>query len=159
MADLSNTKKNILIIPGASNKLKCYPISKLAKLTELIDENFLIIWGNENEKMMADQIKIISPKVHICNKLSIDSLISLISQMDLVIGPDTGPTHMAWGLNIPSITLFGLTPGGRNTYVTKINKIIESNSVVNPKKINKMDNSIKNISLSDIEALIKKLLR
>ncbi len=70
MADLSNTKKNILIIPGASNKLKCYPISNLAKLTELIDENFLIIWGNENEKMMADQIKIISPKVHICNKLS-----------------------------------------------------------------------------------------
>jgi len=159
MADLSNTKKNILIIPGASNKLKCYPISNLAKLTELIDENFLIIWGNENEKMMADQIKIISPKVHICNKLSIDSLISLISQMDLVIGPDTGPTHMAWGLNIPSITLFGLTPGDRNTYITKINKIIESNSVVNPKKINKMDNSIKNISLSDIEVLIKKLLR
>jgi heptosyltransferase I len=159
MADLSDTKKNVLIIPGASHKSKCYPILNLAKLTELIDENFFIIWGNEKEKMMANQIKMLSPKVHVCNKLSIDSLISLISQMDLVIGPDTGPTHMAWGLNIPSITLFGLTPGVRNTYITKINKIIESNSVVNPKKINKMDSSIKNISVNDIEILTKKLLR
>jgi heptosyltransferase I len=159
MADLSETKKNVLIIPGASNKSKCYPISNLAKLTELIDANFIIIWGNEKEKMMADQIKIISPKVNVCDKLSIDSLISLISQMDLVIGPDTGPTHIAWGMNIPSITLFGLTPGIRNAYITKINKIIESNSVVDPKKINKMDSSIKNINVSDIEDLTKKLLR
>ena len=159
MADLSVTKKNVLIIPGASHKSKCYPILNLVKLTELIDENFLIIWGNEKEQMMANKIKMLSPKVHVCNKLSIDSLISLISQMDLVIGPDTGPTHMAWGLNIPSITLFGLTPGVRNTYITNINKIIESNSAVNPKKINKMDSSIKSISVSDIEVLSKKLLR
>ena len=55
-----------------------------------------------------------------------------------MIGSDTGPTHMAWALNIPSITLFGPTPGYRNTYVTNINKIIESNSEVNPSKINKM---------------------
>ena len=159
MANLSSTKKNVLIIPGASNKSKCYPISNLAKLTELVDANYFIIWGNEKEKMMAEKIKMISPKVNVCNKLSVDSLISLISQMDLVIGPDTGPTHMAWGLNIPSITLFGLTPGRRNTYITKINKIIESNTAVNPKKINKMDYSIKNINLSEIQVLTKKLLR
>ena len=52
-------------------------------------------------------------------------LISLFTQVDLVIGSDTGPTHMAWALNIPSITLFGPTPGYRNTYITSINKIIE----------------------------------
>ena len=46
IADLSGTKKNVLIIPGASNKSKCYPISNLAKLTELVDANFFIIWGN-----------------------------------------------------------------------------------------------------------------
>ena len=35
-------------------------------------------------------------------------------------------------LNTPSITLFGPTPGYRNTCVTNINKIIESDSNVNP---------------------------
>ena len=85
-------------------------------------------------------------------------MLSLIAQVDLVIGSDTGPTHMAWALNIPSITLFGPTPGYRNTYVTSINKIIESDSVVDPKKINKNDFSIKNIKVSEISNLVLELL-
>ena len=64
----------------------------------MLDANFLIIWGNQEEKIIADEIKFLSPNVHVCEKLSIDSLISLIKQVDLVIGPDTGPTHMAWAL-------------------------------------------------------------
>ena len=119
---LSSSKKNILIIPGASNVSKCYSIKKLAELTTLIDANFLIIWGNSKEKVMADEIKRISPKVTVCSKLSIDSLITLISRVNLVIGPDTGPTHIGWAINIPSITLFGSTPGYRNTLITNFNK-------------------------------------
>jgi heptosyltransferase I len=155
---LSKNKKNILLIPGASSQSKCYPISSFAEFTNLYDANFFVIWGNENEKMMADQLKVLSPSVNICKKLSIGSLISLISSMDLVVGPDTGPTHMAWSLNIPSITLFGLTPGYRNTCETKINKIIESDSVVNPNKIDKNDNSILNIKAIDLADMALKLM-
>ena len=140
---ISNTKKNIALIPGASYPSKCYPVEKFAKLTAQIDANFLIIWGNEAEKAIAEEIKGLSHNIHIIEKLSLDALLSLIAQVDLVIGSDTGPTHMAWALNIPSITLFGPTPGYRNTYVTRINKIIESDSVVNPNNINKNDFSIK----------------
>ena len=156
---LSSSKKNILIIPGASNVSKCYSIKKLAELTTLIDANFLIIWGNSKEKVMADEIKRISPKVTVCSKLSIDSLITLISRVNLVIGPDTGPTHMAWGLNIPSISLYGPTPGYRNSFVTDINKVIESDSKVNPYKINKNDYSINTIKVKTLYNLTKKLLK
>ena len=65
---------------------------------------------------------------------------------------------MAWALNIPSITLFGPTPGYRNTYTTNINKIIESESEVNPRKINKNDYSINNINIGDIVRLAQNLL-
>ena len=65
---------------------------------------------------------------------------------------------MAWALNIPSITLFGPTPGYRNTYITNINKTIESESNVNPRKIDKNDYSIKNIKVSNISKLAQKLL-
>ena len=156
---LSNIKKNILLVPNASFKSKRYPVIKLAELTTMLDANFLIIWGNQEEKIIADEIKVLSPNVNICDKLSIDSLISLIKQVDLVIGSDTGPTHMAWALNIPSITLFGPTPGYRNTYITNINKIIESDSKVNPFKINKKDYSIKNINTKDIVKISEKLLK
>ena len=156
---LSNIKKNILLIPGASHLSKCYPVSKLSKLTTLIDANFLIIWGNQNEKIMADEIKALSPQVKVCDKLSLSILISLINEVDLVIGPDTGPTHMAWALNRPSITIFGPTPSYRNTYVTDINQVIESNSSVNPYKIDKKDDSIKDISVEKILQIANKLLK
>jgi heptosyltransferase I len=155
---LSKTKKNILLIPGASHISKCYPPSKFAKLTSLIDANFYVIWGNSDEKLMAKKIKELSPEVNICNKQSIDSLIFLISVVDLVIGPDTGPTHIAWALNVPSITLFGPTPGYRNTYQTSINRIIESESRVNPMKISKDDFSIENISIAEVALLAKELI-
>ena len=155
---ISSTKKNILLISGASYPAKCYPIEKFVELTNQIDANFLTIWGNEKEKILANEIKNLSSNVKVLEKLSLDRLISLISQVDLVIGPDTGPTHMAWALNIPSITLFGPTPGYRNTYVTSVNKIIESNSEVNPNKIDKGDYSINNIKVNDISKLAQELL-
>ena len=156
---ISSTKNNILLIPGASYHSKIYPVEKYARLTKQIDANFLVIWGNEEEKLLADQIKLLSPNVNVMNKLSIDELISLITQVNLVIGSDTGPTHMAWALNIPSITLFGPTPGYRNTFTTEINQVIESKSEVNPYKINRKDFSINSIKVSDIVGISKHLLR
>ena len=156
--DISIKTKNIVLIPGASYPSKCYPMQKCVELTKQIEANFLIIWGNEKERIIANEIKNLSPQIHVVKKLSFDGLISLISQVDLVVGPDTGPTHMAWALNIPSITLFGPTPGYRNTYITNINKTIESESNVNPRKIDKNDYSIKNIKVSNISKLAQKLL-
>jgi len=155
---ISSSKKNILLIPGASYPAKSYSIEKFVELTKQIDANFLTIWGSEKERIIANEIKQLSSTVEVLEELSLDGLISLISQVDLVIGPDTGPTHMAWALNIPSITLFGPTPGYRNTYVTSINKIIESNSEVDPNKIDKSDYSINNIKVNDISKLAQKLL-
>jgi heptosyltransferase-1 len=155
---ISSAKKNILLIPGASYPAKCYPIEKFVELTKQINAHFLTIWGNEKERIIANQIKHLSSNIEVLEELSLDSLISLITQVDLVIGPDTGPTHMAWALNVPSITLFGPTPGYRNTYATNINKIIESRSKVNPSKINKNDYSINSIKVGDIVKLAQKLL-
>ena len=156
---ISSSKKNILLIPGASYPAKSYSIEKFVELTKQIDANFLTIWGSEKERIIANEIKQLSSTIEVLEELSLDCLISLISQVDLVIGPDTGPTHMAWALNIPSITLFGPTPGYRNTYVTSVNKIIESNSEVDPNKIDKSDYSINNIKVNDISKLAQKLLK
>jgi heptosyltransferase-1 len=157
-AHLSSVKKNILLIPGASFPSKRYPVERFAELANLLNANYLVVWGSEEEKFLADKIKNLSPQVNICEKLSIKDLISLISQVDLVIGPDTGPTHMAWALDIPSVTLFGSTPGYRNTFTSKINRTIESKSEVNPYKIDKNDNSIRDIDVIEIVQVAQDLL-
>ena len=155
---ISHIKKNIILVPGASHKSKCYPVEKFAKFATNIDANFLIIWGSQEEKIMANKIQELAPKVTICEKLSLDALISLISQVSLLIGSDTGPTHIGWALNIPSITLFGSTPGYRNSYITKINRIIESSSQVNPFKLDRNDMSIESIEVQEILLISKNLL-
>lgn len=91
-------------------------------------------------------------------KVDLNSLKALIAQADLLIGNDTGPTHMAWALNRPSITIFGPTPVSR-VYQTEINKVVKSASAVNPFKLNKTDYSIKEINEQDIIELAKSLLK
>jgi len=155
----SKVKNIIILIPGASHSSKRYPVEKFAELVDSLDAHYLVIWGNDEEKRIAQKIKRISSSIHICEKMSVNSLISLVSQADLVIGPDTGPTHISWAMNVPSITLFGPTPGYRNAFQTKINRIIESNSKVDPNKIEKNDNSIEKINVQKILKVSKELLK
>jgi len=156
---ISDKKPNILLILGASFESKAYPVDGFVEVIKSIDANFLVIWNTKKEKNNANTIKLLVPKVIVLKKLFLNELVSLVNQVDLVIGPDTGPTHMAWASNIPSIILFGPTPGYRNTLLTNINKVIESDSIVNPFKINKNDYSIKNISASDIVKISLSLLK
>ncbi|MFW0696735.1 lipopolysaccharide heptosyltransferase I [Aliarcobacter butzleri] len=154
---LSKDKKNVLFVIGASWPSKMYSKEKFAKIINNLDENCLITWGNESEKDIANFIANIS-KAKVLPKLDLNSLKAIMSKVDLVIGNDTGPTHMAWALNIPSITLFGNTPGYRNTYITNTNKIIESKSIVNPFKLDRNDFSIKEIDENEIINMAKGLL-
>lgn len=154
---LSKDKKNVLFVIGASWPSKMYSKEKFAKIINNLDENCLITWGNEAEKDIANFVANIS-KAKVLPKLDLNSLKAIMSKVDLVIGNDTGPTHMAWALNTPSITLFGNTPGYRNTYITNINKIIESKSIVNPFKLDRNDFSIKEIDENEIINTAKGLL-
>ena len=156
---ISNTKPNVALIVGASFKSKIYPVEQYAQIAAQMDANFIVLWGGDSERLMAERMQQISPEVRIADKLSLDELKAFILQVDLVIGGDTGPTHMAWALNIPSITLFGSTPGYRNTVATGINRILESESKVDPYKIDKNDCSIKTIEVSDIVKITKELLK
>ncbi len=154
---LQKNKKNIIFVIGASWISKMYSKDKFVKIINALDENALVVWGNEFERTVATYIAAHS-KARVLPKLDLNTLKALISKADLVIGNDTGPTHAAWALNVPSITIFGNTPGRRNTYATSINKIIESQSKVNPFKIDKSDLSINKIDEQKIIELAKGLL-
>ena len=154
---LSKDKKNIIFVVGSSWPSKNYPKEQYLELSKKFDENIIIVWGNEEEKSYADFIKESNDKVIVAPKLSLDALKCLISKSDLVIGNDTGPTHMAWALNIPSIMLFGPTPV-EQAYETDINKVIKSSSKVNPYKLDRNDFSIKEIEPQNIYDLALELL-
>ena len=44
----TKTKKNILLIPGASHPSKRYPVKNFAKLVHMLDANYHILWGSSD---------------------------------------------------------------------------------------------------------------
>ncbi|MEN8221863.1 MAG: lipopolysaccharide heptosyltransferase II [Acidobacteriota bacterium] len=94
---------------------KEWPVEKFIDLIREIEKNpgakKVILFGSEKDE---DRIKLISdavlsPVIAITGKYSLREAISVISICDLFIGNDSGLLHVADGLNIPSIGLFGPT--------------------------------------------------
>ncbi|MFK5937739.1 MAG: lipopolysaccharide heptosyltransferase I [Sulfurimonas sp.] len=155
--ELRSDKKNIALVIGASWESKIYPKELLVQVCEALQEQCYIIWGNEEERVNAEWICNHTEFASLAPKLELNELISFISTMDLLIGNDTGPTHMAWAQNIPSITLLGPTTT-RMICETPINVGLKSPSHVNILKIDKNDFSIKEIKPQEIITKAKELL-
>ncbi len=150
-------QRKVLYVVGSTWPSRNYPKEHLLQVIETLPQQALVIWGNSEELQTAEWLAAHSAKVTVLPKLDLNQLKGLLAAMDLVIGNDTGPTHMAWGLNRPSITLFGPTPISR-VYQTPINRVLKSPSEVNPYKLNKQDFSIKDIPPTAVIALAAELL-
>ena len=155
---LRSEKKNIAFVVGASWKSKIYPKEELVKICNALQEQAFIIWGSESEKADAAWICEHSEYAALAPAMNLSELIAFISHLDLLIGNDTGPTHIAWAQNIPSITLLGPT-NRRMLYETQRNVAIESPSAVNIMKIDKNDFSIKDIPYEKILKEARELLK
>ena len=155
------TKKDslVVLVLGASFESKIYPIEKYLLIAKAIDANFITIWKSDSERIMAQQLAKKSENIIVSKNLSLSELKKLISIASLVIGGDTGPTHLAWAMNKPSITLFGCTPMERNCYQTNQNIAMRGSSKVDPYKIDKNDFSINEINPDEIVEIIKEKIK
>jgi heptosyltransferase-1 len=154
---LSKEKKNIIFVIGSTWESRNYPKEKFVEVANHLKENILVAWGGESEREKAEWIEANSIYAKALPKIDLNALKAVIAKSDLLIGNDTGPTHMAWGLNIPSITIFGPTPINR-VYQTSINKVIKSKSKVDHYKLDKEDFSITKIPSHKIILMAKGLL-
>ncbi|WP_321311733.1 lipopolysaccharide heptosyltransferase I [Halarcobacter sp.] len=154
---LKDDKKNIIFVIGSTWESRNYPKEKFLNIANSLKANCLVVWGNEEEKEKATWLEENSKYIKALPKINLNTLKALISKCDLLIGNDTGPTHMAWALCKPSITIFGPTPINR-VYQTSINKVVKSSSKVNHYKLNKNDFSIKDIDENIIIEIARKLL-
>ncbi len=131
----------IAVIVGASWPSKCYPPERLADVCDALPLPALLIWGSEAEKTVAERIAHRTPSAEVAPPLSLPALRDVIGHAALTIGGDTGPTHLAWALNRPSLVLYGPT-SPRMMFETPQNIAIESDSEVDILHIDKNDMSI-----------------
>ena len=152
-----SSKKKILIAPFASEPSKIY--DKFGDVIALLDDSqneiFVCFNGEKEEKEALNLIKNSNAKTL---NLSLKELVSFISSCDLVIGNDSGVTHIAWAQNRPSITLFGNRPAERNAYATPVNLTIDAGKKIDARKIDKSDFCVRDIAPQAIANAAKRLL-
>ncbi|QPH88528.1 lipopolysaccharide heptosyltransferase I [Campylobacter concisus] len=149
-------KKRVLIAAFASEESKIY--NKFKDVIRLLDGcEIYLCYGSESEKVRAEAI-ISGTKAKLLEKLSIKEMIDYIASCDLVIGNDSGLTHLAWAINRPSITLFGNRPSHRNAYITDKNLVIDMGKQIDARSIDKNDFCIREIFPETVANFAKRLL-
>jgi len=149
-------KKRVLIAAFASEESKIY--DKFKDVIRLLDGcEIYLCYGKDSEKARAEAI-ISGTNAKLLEKLSIKDMIDYIASCDLVIGNDSGLTHLAWAINRPSITLFGNRPSHRNAYATDKNLVVDMGKSIDARSIDKNDFCIKEIYPETVANFAKRLL-
>ncbi len=156
--NLNKNKLKILFVLETSKINKTYPIERFKELA-LALENFQIclLWHADETKANALYGALKNQHdVLLLPKLTLNEVKALLFKMDLIIGGDTGITHLAWALQKPSITLYGNTPMERFKLESPINVSLTGNSNAN---YHKKDFSIQNIEPKKIKECVLNILK
>jgi len=121
-----------VIHPGTSlfGKYKRWPsknYSELAdRLTHELGYSVILTWGEQEYKIVEEIASFARYPVTIaCKTASVKQLIAILHHARLYIGGDTGPTHIASSIGIPTIAIFGpkdhlvYAPYGDNAFVVR----------------------------------------
>ncbi|MFP6334944.1 lipopolysaccharide heptosyltransferase I [Helicobacter pylori] len=156
--NLNQNKPKILFVLETSKINKTYPTERFKELA-LALENFQIclLWHADEKKANA----LYHALKHQCDalllpKLTLNEVKALLFKMDVIIGGDTGITHLAWALQKASITLYGNTPMERFKLESPINVSLTGNSNAN---YHKKDFSIQNIDPKKIKECVLNILK
>ena len=129
----------IIGLHATSRDSKLWPIQHwidLGKQLSQLDLYLVLPWANKAEFERANTIASQLKNASVLPKLSIAQLSSVISQSKAAIGVDTGLTHLAAALNIPTIAVYTDTNpkltgvmGGTIASVTNLGNINQIPSV------------------------------
>lgn len=75
----------------------------------------LLSWGNEGEKEVAGAIaSAIGPGARVIDRYPLKGFAALLKRMDVVVGGDTGPVHIAAAVGTPTVSLYRASDGRRS---------------------------------------------
>ncbi|ADU84307.1 lipopolysaccharide heptosyltransferase I [Helicobacter pylori] len=156
--NLNENKPKILFVLETSKINKTYPIERFKELALMLESvQICLLWHADEKKAAAlyDALKN-QCDILLLPKLTLNEVKALLFRMDLIIGGDTGITHLAWALQKASITLYGNTPMERFKLESPINISLTSNANAS---YHKRDFSIQNIKPKRIKECVLNLLK
>ncbi|RWC45777.1 MAG: lipopolysaccharide heptosyltransferase I [Mesorhizobium sp.] len=125
LADI--TGKTAFLLHGTSREDKKWPIENWIETARLLIERGMTpvtTWSNEREKAVAEAIAKAVPSTIMVPKSPLADIAAILGRSTLVIGADTGLTHLASAFGLPTVAVFlatepGLT-GPRGSYASTL---------------------------------------
>ena len=107
--DISSHDIYVLALHGTSRDSKLWPTANWITLGKALAEkntNLVLPWASDAELQRANEIVSNLNNAKVLPKLDIAQFAPVISQVQAAIGVDTGLTHLAAALNIPTIAIY-----------------------------------------------------
>lgn len=100
--------------PGAREATKRWSLDRFLSVGQALQDltgGTVIVLGGEEERSSGDRLcqSLRSTAVNLAGKTSLPVLGAVIARLALLITNDSGPAHIAYSLNIPTLTIFGGT--------------------------------------------------
>lgn len=101
----------VAIHPGSGGECKCWPAERFAELIRILDMPTLLIEGPADHQQCR-RLEELAPEgvpiVRACG-LSVAEVGALLSPCRLYVGNDSGVSHLAAALGVPTVAVFGAT--------------------------------------------------
>jgi ADP-heptose:LPS heptosyltransferase len=136
--DLKNKNNPLIAVhPGSGSKAKNWPLENYVSLVQSLYQRcrgtVLVVEGPAERNMIDNMSEVLDGITFIALQcLPLPLLAAVLSQCSLFIGNDSGITHLAAALGLPTIALFGPTdpyvwgPRGKKVFIAR--EVIEDGS-------------------------------
>ncbi|OUD15500.1 lipopolysaccharide heptosyltransferase I [Thioflexithrix psekupsensis] len=113
----------LIFLHGTTWSSKHWPIAHWQSLAQLaVDAGYhvQVAWGSALEQARASAIMAVHPHVSLIPRTDLAGMAQVMLQAKAVVGVDTGLSHLAAALSVPSVTVYSATaPERTGTYGTK----------------------------------------
>ena len=111
---LFEPQRKVLIHAASAHPDKVYPRDKWVKLIKILKERHDLnpyFTGAKQDKELYEELARLSgvKSVNMAGELNIRESMALYRHMDLAVCVDSGPSHLASAVGVPTFTLFGPT--------------------------------------------------
>ncbi|TJW67112.1 MAG: lipopolysaccharide heptosyltransferase I, partial [Mesorhizobium sp.] len=101
--------KTAFMLHGTSREDKKWPVEDwIETARRLVSRQFtpVVTWSNDAERRVAEAIAGAAPKTVLIEKSPLAEIAAILGRSTLVIGADTGLSHLASAFGLPTVAIF-----------------------------------------------------
>lgn len=109
-------QRYVVLLHATSRDEKLWPAARWSALAATLAATgraCVLPWGSERERAAARELVRAVPLSIVPPRLTLAQCAGLLAGADAVVGVDTGLTHLATALGVPTVALFAATPAWR----------------------------------------------